>query len=59
MQVTPLYFFFFFNYYLLWAVLGLPCCTGFSLVVVSRAYSLAEICRLLTAVVSLIAEHRL
>ena len=39
-----IYFFFknfylFILFYLFWAVLGLPCCTGFSLVEVSGAYS--------------------
>ena len=32
---------------------------GFSLVAMSRGYSLAELCGLLTEVVSLVAEHRL
>ena len=41
------------------AVLGLRCYSGFSLVVESRGYSLVEVCRLLLAVVSLAAEHRL
>ena len=45
--------------YLFLAVLGLHCCSGFSLVVASRAYSLVAVHGLLTAVASLVAEHRL
>ena len=41
------------------AALGLRSSSGFSLVVMSRGYSLAAACRLLIAVASLIAEHRL
>jgi len=41
------------------AVLGLHCCTGFSLVAVSGGYSPAAVCRLLIAVASLVAKHRL
>ena len=37
----------------------LLCFTVFSLVVVSRGYSLAAVCGLLTAVASLEAEYRL
>ena len=40
------------------AVLGPPCCAGFSLVVASGGYSLAAVCRLLIAVAPLVAEHR-
>ena len=40
------------------AVLGLHGCTDFSLVLASRGYSLVVVHGLLTAVVSLIAEHR-
>ena len=40
------------------AVLGLCCCIGFSLVVASGGYSLV-IDRLLIAVASLVAKHRL
>ena len=47
---------FLFNYL---TVLGLLCCVDFSLVVTSRGYSLAVVCGLLTAVASLVAEHRL
>ena len=41
------------------AVLGLCCCVGFSLVVASRDYSVVAVHRLLTAVASLLAKHRL
>ena len=40
-------------------MLGLHCYAGFSLVVVSGGYSPVAVCRLLTAVASLVAEHRL
>ena len=40
-------------------MLGLHCCTGFTLVAASRGYSLVAVCRLLIVVVSLVAEHRL
>ena len=45
--------------YLFWVVLGLHCCSGFSLVVEIRGYSLVVRYRLLIVVVSLVAEHRL
>ena len=45
--------------YLFLAVPGLYCCSGFSLVVASRAYSLVAVRGLLTAVASLVAEHGL
>ena len=45
--------------FLFLAVLGLCCCMGVSLVVASGGYSLAAVGGLLTAVVSLVAEHRL
>ena len=45
--------------YLFLAVLGLRCCEGFSLVVVSRSYFLVAVHGLLIAVASLVAEHRL
>ena len=38
------------------AVLGLCCCTGFSLVVESEGYSLAVVVRLLSAVASLVGS---
>ena len=42
------------------AVPGLSCCIhGLSLVVASRGYSLVVVNGLLTAVASLVAEHRL
>ena len=41
------------------AVLGLHCCSRFSLVVTSGGCSLVALCWLLTAVVSFGAEHRL
>ena len=40
-------------YYLFLAVLGLCCCTGISLVVVSRGYSPVVVCGLLIAAASL------
>ena len=45
--------------YLVLAVLGLGCCMGFSLVVVSGDYSLVVVYRFLIAVASLAAEHGL
>ena len=39
------------------AALDLHCCVNFSLVVASGGYFLAVVCRLLTAVASLVAEH--
>ena len=48
---------FFFNLFL--AVQDLHCCVGFSLVVASGSYSLVTMHRLLIAVFSLVAEHRL
>ena len=38
------------------AVLGLRCCAGFSLIMESGGYSPVSVCRLLTAVASLVAE---
>ena len=38
------------------AVLGLRCCAGFSLIMESGVYSPVSVCRLLTAVASLVAE---
>ena len=46
-----------FIYYL--ALLGLRCSAGFSLVLVSRSYSLVMVYRLLIKEPSLVAEHRL
>ena len=48
-------FFFFLNFL---AVLGLHCCTGFSLAAASGGYSLVAVCRLLFSVASFVAEHR-
>ena len=45
--------------YLFMAVLGLHCCTGFSLVEASRSYPLVVVCWLLIVVASLVAEHGL
>ena len=42
---------------LIFAALGLRCCTGFSLAVASRGYSLDAVCELLTVVASPIAEQ--
>ena len=42
-----------------WAVLGLCCCADFSLVAVSRAYSLVVVCGLLISMVSQAVEHGL
>ena len=50
-DILPL---FFFNFWL-----DLHCCAGFSLVASSRGYSVVMVCRLLIAVASLVAEHRL
>ena len=41
------------------AVLGFPCCVGFSLVAVCRGYFLDAVHGLLTAVASLVAEQEL
>ena len=45
--------------YLFLAVLGLHCCTGFSLVVVSGGYSPAGVHGLFIVVASLVVEHGL
>ena len=49
------------NYFLILflAVLGLLCCTGFSLVVVRGGDSLVAVCGFLIVVASLVVEHRL
>ena len=39
------------------AVLGLCCCTGFSLDAASGGYSLVVVCKLLIVMASLVAEH--
>ena len=41
------------------AMLGLHCCTDFSLVAASRGYSLGVVSRLLIALASLVKEHGL
>jgi len=51
--------FFFLIILFILAVLDLHCCTSFSLVVASMGYSIVSLGRLLIAVVSLVAEHRL
>ena len=48
-----------FIYLFILAVLGLLCCTGFSLVAEFRDYSPVAVCGLLIAVASLVAEHGL
>ena len=48
-----------FPLFLFLAVLGVCCCTSFSLVAVSAGYSVVAVCRLLIEVASLIAEHGL
>ena len=50
---------FFFIIYLFFTALDLHCCTAFSPVVASGGYSLVAGRGLLTAVVSLLAEHGL
>ena len=45
--------------YLFFAVLGLHCCAGFSLVATSGGYSLVVMHRFLIAVASLVVEHGL
>ena len=59
LQFTCLFFYDFIFIYLFLAVLGLCRCIGFSLVVASGGYSLVVMCRLLIAVASFVAEHRL
>ena len=41
------------------SVMGLCCCSDFSLVVTSRGYSVVAVHRLLIALASLVEEHRL
>ena len=45
--------------YLFLAVLGLPCCSGFSLVAASRGYTLVAVHSPLTVVSSLVSEYGL
>ena len=49
----------FFIYLLIWAVLGLCCFSGFSLVAVSRGFCVVSVPGLLFAMASLAVEHRL
>ena len=51
--------FFFVKFYLSSAVLGLRCCTGFSLVVVSEGYPQVVVAGILTEVASLVAEQKI
>ena len=46
----------FIHFWLCWVFVAV---CGLSLIVVSSAYSFVVVCRLLIAVVSLVAEHRL
>ena len=55
--VLPLTVSSFLLYFLSLAVLGLRCCSGFSLVVVSRSYSLVAVQGLLISMASLVAAH--
>ena len=57
--VSPHFFLLFLFIRVFLAMLGLHCYMSFSLVAASRGYSLAVVCRLLTAVASLVAEHGL
>ena len=53
-------FFFFYNFiYLFLAVLGLHCCSGFSLVLASGGYSLVAVHGFLIVVAFLVVEHKL
>ena len=47
------------NNLFIWAVLGLHCSVSFSLVAVSRGYSVVVVHGLLIVVASLAVEHRL
>ena len=47
------------NWFMILAVLGLLCCTRFSLIVASRGYFLVTVLGLLIAVASLVLEHKL
>ena len=58
-ELLVLLYYFFLESCLFSVVLGLRCCSGFSLVAVSRGYSLVAMLRLLTAIASLVAELRL
>ena len=56
LSLMPLIFFLYNFIYLFMVVLGLHCCSGFSLAAASGQYSLVVVCRLLTAAASLVAE---
>ena len=43
----------------IYGCIGSPCCMGFSLVAVSKGYSLFAVCRLLIVIASLVAQHSL
>ena len=60
-QVSAVFYKYNFIYfmYLLWAVLGLPCCESFSLVAASRSHALVAAGGLLLVVASLVEEHGL
>lgn len=60
-QVSVVFYKYNFIYfmYLLWAVLGLPCCVSSSLVVANRGHTLVAAGRLLLEVPSLVEEHGL
>ena len=51
--------FFFHFIYLFLAVVGLCCCAGFSLAVMSGSYPLVAVRRLLIAVAALVVHHAL
>ena len=54
-----LFFYYYYFVYLFLAVVGLCCCMGFSLVLMSCGYSLVAVHGLLMAVASSVAEHGL
>ena len=56
---TSLLFSFFLLIYLILAMLGIFAMRAFSLVAASQGHSLVALCRLLLAIASLTAEHRL
>ena len=53
------FLFAYFHFYLFFAVRGLHCCVGFSLVAASGGYSLVVLHGLLIVVASLVGEHGL
>ena len=62
-HLWPLLKFYLFHYSILFiyllAVLGLHCCMGFSLAVVSRGYSVFVVCGFLIVLASFIMDHGL